>query len=150
MLRNHFSFDISFGRNNNTRACLRSILKELLPTYENTAPELGGNEGPQVKPGAYSPSKVILIWVCMWECQLTFHPSHPQLSQPCLTQRVCHPSCSPNMGWICHTPVGRCLWRDSHARCYMQDNSRTWRLSQRLPAPPRASWCAYLWHPGKV
>ena len=46
MLRNHFSFDISFGRNNNTRACLRSVLKKLLPTYENTAPELGGSEGP--------------------------------------------------------------------------------------------------------
>lgn len=42
------------------------------------------------------------------------------------------------------------LWRDSHARCYMQDNSRTWRLSQRLPVPPRARWYTYLQHPGKV
>lgn len=60
MLRNHFSFDISFGRNNKyLRACLKSALKKLLPTYENIALELGGKEGAQVKPGAYSPSKAI-------------------------------------------------------------------------------------------
>lgn len=56
MPRNHFSFDISFGGNNRNRPCLRSVLKNLLPTYESTAPELGG-----VKPSrpysAHSPSK---------------------------------------------------------------------------------------------
>lgn len=93
--------------------------------------------------------KLFLIWACMWKCQLTFYPSHPQVSQPCLTQRVYHPSCSPNMGWYV-TPSRQMPLEDSHARCYMQDNSRTWRLSQRLPAPPRASWCAHLQHPDKV